>query len=108
MHLPQDADQMSELPQTNDIETTARRGHAGKPASGSGEDVAVAFDEFMRAFEAFKATNEERLQQIEQQLTEDVVTSEKLERINRAIDQHKSVVDQLTLKAARPQLGGGA
>ena len=98
---------MSELHQTDDIETKANRGASfGKAASGSSEDVAVAFDEFMRAFEAFKATDEERLQQIEQQLTEDVVTTEKLERINRAMDQHKAVVDQLTLKAARPQLGG--
>ncbi len=82
---------MSELHQTDDIETKANRGASfGKAASGSSEDVALAFDEFMRAFEAFKATNEERLQQIEQQLTEDVVTTEKLERINRAIDQHKA------------------
>jgi HK97 family phage major capsid protein len=59
----------------------------------------------MRAFEAFKITNDERLAQIEQQISADVVTTEKLERINRAIDQHKALVDQLTLKAARPPLG---
>jgi HK97 family phage major capsid protein len=68
--------------------------------------VALAFDEFMRAFEAFKLTNDERLAQIEQQISADVVTTEKLDRINRAIDQHKALVDQLTLKAARPPLGG--
>ena len=93
--------------QMDDIETKGRQ-FAGKAASGSSDDVAIAFDEFMRAFEAFKATNEERLQQIEQQLTEDVVTTEKLERINRALDQHQAAVDQLTLKSARPQLGGSA
>ena len=94
-----------QMHETDDIETKGRQ-FAGKAASGSSEDVAVAFDEFMRAFEAFKATNEERLAQIEQQLTEDVVTTEKLERINRALDQHREAVDQLTLKSARPQLGG--
>ena len=84
---------------------TKGRAFASKAASGSSEDVALAFDEFMRAFEAFKATNDERLAQIEQQISEDVVTTEKLERINRALDQHKRQVDQLTLKGARPQLG---
>jgi HK97 family phage major capsid protein len=78
----------------------------GATTAALGEDVALAFDEFMRAFEAFKLTNDERLAQIEQQISADVVTTEKLDRINRAIDQHKALVDQLTLKAARPPLGG--
>ena len=101
---------MSELQQmqeTDDIEIKGRH-FAGKAASGSSEDVALAFDEFMRAFEAFKAANDERLAQIEQSISEDVVTTEKLERINRALDQHQAAVDQLTLKSARPQLGGSA
>ena len=76
-----------------------------KAASGSGEDVALAFDEFMRAFEAFKATNEERIGQIEKRLSADVLTIEKLDRINNAIDEHKAMVDELALKSARPQLG---
>jgi HK97 family phage major capsid protein len=107
MAAPQKRTDMSEMHQTEAIETKAG-GYAGKAASGSSEDVALAFDEFMRAFEAFKETNEERLQQIEERISEDVVTSEKLDRINRAIDEHKAVVDQLTLKAGRPQLGGSA
>ena len=76
-----------------------------KAANGSSEDVALAFDEFMRAFEAFKATNEERIGQIEKRLSADVLTSEKLDRINNAIDEHKAIVDELALKSARPQLG---
>lgn len=103
---------MSELHETEEIETKARgsaiSAYAAKTASGSSEDVALAFDEFMRAFEAFKETNEERLQQIEQQISEDVVTTEKLERINRAIDRHQAMVDQLSLKSARPHLSGSA
>ena len=31
--------------------------------------------------------------------------SEKLDRINSAIDEHKAIVDELALKSARPQLG---
>jgi HK97 family phage major capsid protein len=94
----------TEAIQAENIEVKARA-FAGKAASGSSEDVALAFDEFMRAFEAFKATNDERLAQIEQSISEDVVTTEKLERINRALDQHKAAFDRLTLKGARPQLG---
>lgn len=78
-----------------------------KAAGGaSGTDVAMAFDEFMQAFEAFKETNDERLDQIENRISSDVVTEEKLARISRALDEHKMFADQLALKAARPQLGG--
>ncbi|MCH8238705.1 MAG: phage major capsid protein [Proteobacteria bacterium] len=72
----------------------------------SGTDVALAFDDFMVAFEAFKETNDERLDQLESRMTADVVTSEKLARINKALDENKALTDQLAIKAARPQLGG--
>ena len=77
---------------------------AAVDTSQLGEEVALAFDEFMRAFEAFKMENDARLAQIEQNVSADVVTTEKLARINRALDRHKSVMDQLTLKGARPRL----
>ena len=67
--------------------------------------MANAFDDFMRAFESFKAENEQRIQQLEKRLPVDVLTTEKLDRINRAIDEHKSVVDELVLKSGRPKLG---
>jgi HK97 family phage major capsid protein len=54
-------------------------------------------DDVLGAFEAFKDANDERLAQIEKRFAADVVTSEKVERISRAIDE-------LTLKARRPQL----
>lgn len=90
--------------EADDIETKGRT-FVGKAASGSSEDVALAFDEFMRSFEAFKEENNTRIAQIERNLSEDVVTTEKLARINQALDQHKAAMDQLTLKGARPQLG---
>jgi HK97 family phage major capsid protein len=64
----------------------------------TGGDVGAAFDEFMRAFEDYKETNDRRLGEIERR-SADVVTTEKLERIDRALDT-------LTLKANRPPLGG--
>ncbi len=72
------------------------------------ETVTAAFDEFMEAFEAFKEVNDRRLGEIEQKLTADVVTRDKMDRINRAMDDQKKVLDQLVLKRARPQLGSGS
>ncbi len=61
----------------------------------------------LRGFEAFKETNDERLDLIERRMA-DSLTEEKLDRINRALDDYKRVVDDLALKAARPQRGGAA
>lgn len=72
----------------------------------SGLETKVAFGDMMQAFEAFRDANDERLAQIEQKLSADVVTHEKVERINRAVDEAKARLDELTLKARRPQLSG--
>jgi HK97 family phage major capsid protein len=69
------------------------------------ETVTAAFDEFMEAFEAFKDVNDRRLGEIEQKLSADVVTRDKMDRINRAMDEQKKVLDQMLLKKARPALG---
>jgi HK97 family phage major capsid protein len=69
-------------------------------------DIAAAFDDFMRAFAAFKETNDERLGEIERRMSSDVVTTDKLMRIDQALDAHKRAVDELAFKASRPILGG--
>jgi HK97 family phage major capsid protein len=69
-------------------------------------DVKDAFAEFMSTFEAFKDSNDERLAQIESRLGADVVTAEKVDRISRALDQQKRMLDNLALKRVRPALGG--
>jgi HK97 family phage major capsid protein len=61
-------------------------------------DEVDAMGEFLNAFEAFKEANDERLAQIEKRYCADVVTTEKVERIDKALDE-------LTLKFKRPQLG---
>ncbi len=68
-------------------------------------EAAAAFNEFNRAFSAFRETNDERLAQIEQRLGADVLTEEKLNRIDRALDETKQRIDRVTLDAARPRLG---
>jgi len=70
-------------------------------------DIASAFDEFLRAFEAFKSANDERLGQLEKR-SADVVTEDKVDRINKALDDHKRALDELTLAAARPGAEEGA
>ena len=68
-------------------------------------DVAGAFEDFMTTFEAFKAENDTRLAEIEQKRVADVLTVEKVDRINRALDEQKRLMDSLVLKIRRPQLG---
>jgi HK97 family phage major capsid protein len=70
----------------------------------AGREIKEAFGDFLRAFEAFKDANDERLAQIEKR-GGDVVTDEKVDRINRALDEQKKMIDELSLAAARPALG---
>ncbi len=69
---------------------------------------AAAFDEMRRAFAAFRETNDDRLAQIETRLSADVVTEEKLARIDRALDETKGRLDRFAIEAGRPPLGSGA
>ncbi len=73
--------------------------------SGIPLDAMVTHAEMMRAFEAFKETNDERLA-LSEKKAGDVVLDEKLERINAAMDAQARRLDEITLKAARPALGG--
>ncbi len=61
-------------------------------------------DEMMRAFEAFKETNDERLSEIERRMSADVLIEEKVDRIGATLDRAKARLDELTLKARRPAL----
>jgi len=64
-------------------------------------DAVVTHGELMRAFEAFKEANDERLNKRDN----DVVLEEKLARIDRAIDTETRRLNEITLKAARPAIG---
>src|SRR5512140_915919 len=56
--------------------------------SAQPDDLGSAFDGFMRAFESFKDANDERLGQLERRMTADVVTTDKVDRLDRALDAH--------------------
>ena len=76
-----------------------------KSAAVDGLDLKDAFGEFMSAFSAFRESNDERLAQLETRFGADAVTTEKVERISQALDEHKRALDRLTLKGMRPVLG---
>jgi HK97 family phage major capsid protein len=81
--------------------------HGLETKSARDADVADAFGEFMTTFEAFKASNEEKLADIDRRLGADVVTTDKVERISTALDEQKRRLDDLALKRLRPPLGDG-
>ncbi|MFD1283068.1 hypothetical protein ACFQ5C_25720, partial [Methylobacterium goesingense] len=81
-----------------------------KSAGHAPHDPAVsgAMAELSRAFEAFKETNDARLAAIEGRAPGDVLTDEKLARIDAALDTARTRLDRLTLDGQRPPLGAGA
>ena len=72
----------------------------------SGSEYNAAIDEFFGAFEAFKQANDQRLDEIEKRMHADVITTEKVDRINAAFDRQQQKLDDLLLKSSRPQLAG--
>jgi HK97 family phage major capsid protein len=79
--------------------------HSIETKAATGE-IADAFDEFMTTFGAFREANDGRLAQIEKRMSADVLSIDKVERLSNALDQQKRVLDELSLKKARPHLGG--
>ncbi len=67
-----------------------------------------ALDDFLQAFEAFKDANDRRLDEIETRMSADVVTTDKVDRINAALDAYKQQLDALSVKQTRPPLGQAA
>ena len=73
--------------------------------SGIPLDAVVTHAEMMRAFEAFKETNDERLA-LDRKKAGDIVLDEKLARIDATMTAQARRLDEITLKSARPALGG--
>lgn len=71
-------------------------------------DLTAAFGEFMTTFETFRHENDQRLADLETRRGADVLTTEKVDRISRAVDEQKRAIDTLSLKAIRPTLGRDA
>ena len=58
-------------------------------------------------FEEFKAANDERLKQLEKTGSEDVVTAEKVEKINATITALETAISEQSQALARASLGAG-
>lgn len=71
----------------------------------AGSDLAVALDDVRYAFESYRATNDQRLAEIETRGGLDPLTEEKLMRIDAALDESRRRLDRLTLDRSRPALG---
>ncbi len=76
----------------------------GSPASTG--DAIRQLDTLMRGFEEFKAANDEHLEQLEKRMSADPLTTDKLARIEKMLDQHQRAFDDITLRAQRPRIGG--
>lgn len=93
-----------------------KEGAAAKPKADE-STVAKAVDGLMSAFEEFKSANDKRLKEIEKKGSADVITTEKVDRINDALSEREDVikdlkkqVEDLETKTNRPGFGtkGGA
>lgn len=73
--------------------------------NGDARETYAAMADFLNAFEAYKATNETRLAEMERRSV-DVLTQEKLSRIDAALDAQQARLDALATKARRPALEG--
>ncbi|MEJ8473951.1 phage major capsid protein [Roseibium algae] len=75
-------------------------------ASEGGADVARTFDDFFKAFETYREVNDARLSEMEERGSADVLTLEKLDRLDGALDATQRRLDELTLKSRRPARSG--
>ncbi|RDJ22999.1 phage major capsid protein [Bosea caraganae] len=71
----------------------------------AGGDLAVALDDVRYAFESYRATNDQRLAEMETRGGGDPLTEEKLIRIDAALDESRRRLDRMTLDRSRPALG---
>jgi len=76
--------------------------------AGAGRDIAALFADFSTAFEEFKATNDQRLGEIEKRGSADGLLVGKLDRLNAVLDGQKAALDRALVDKARPRLDGKA
>ncbi|KKC39816.1 capsid protein [Devosia epidermidihirudinis] len=76
--------------------------------AGAGSDIAALFAEFSHAFEEFKATNDQRLGELEKRGSADGLLEGKLDRLNAVLDGQKAAMDRAIVDRARLPLDGKA
>lgn len=76
------------------------------PETKATGDIALAYDDLRYTLEAYRAANDERLAELETRMGGDVLTGEKLVRLDGALDETRRRLDRLALDARRPALAG--
>ena len=72
---------------------------------GAGDDVRAATAEMMAAFEALKAANDMRIEEIEKRGGADPLLDAKLKKIEASLDRQRTTLERLSLEQVRPVLG---
>ena len=73
--------------------------------SGVNADVRMLTAEMMAAFEALKAANDARIDEIEKRGAADPLLDAKLKKIETSLDRQRSALERLALEQARPAMG---
>ena len=68
-------------------------------------ELQTAQSDFAKTFAAFKDANDQRLSEIEAKHSPDTLLTDKVERLNTALDQQTRQIERLSIHNARPQLG---
>ena len=74
------------------------------PAGANG-DVRAMTGEMMAAFEALKAANDARLEEIEKRGAPDPLLEAKLKKIEMSLDRQRTALEKLALEQSRPVIG---
>lgn len=73
--------------------------------SGVNADARAIAAEMMAAFEALKAANDARIEEIEKRGAADPLLDAKLKKIETSLDRQRSALERLALEQARPAIG---
>jgi HK97 family phage major capsid protein len=73
--------------------------------SGVNADARAIAAEMMAAFEALKATNDARIEEIEKRGAADPVLEAKLKKIETSLDRQRTALERLALEQSRPAIG---
>jgi HK97 family phage major capsid protein len=73
--------------------------------AGANADVRAATGEMMAAFEALKAANDARLEEIERRGAADPLLEAKLVKIETSLDRQRTALERLALEQSRPMMG---
>ena len=73
----------------------------------SASELRAAQADFASTFDAFKSANDARMAEIEHKASADTLLTDKVERINAALDKQSKRLERLSINASQPALSSG-